>query len=125
MSGAIHIASMLVQANPEESIPPMVASGREIVKAAAKVSSVKRVVYTSSSVTTTLPKPGVEFVIEENTWNDESIEKAWAPPPYERSRSWDVYAAIKASTEKEMWKFVKEQKPSFTLNTVVSNFDRL
>lgn len=67
----------------------------------------------------TSPKPNKEFYIDEDTWNEEDIAAAHAPPPYEPSRSWAVYGASKAEAEQAVWKFVKEQKPGFVANAVL------
>lgn len=80
-----------------------------------------RFVYTSSSVAITIPKPDVKFTISTNDWNDEDVEAAWKPGPYGPERALPVYAASKTQAEQAMWQFVKEEKPSFTLNTVLPN----
>ena len=66
--------------------------------------------------------PNVEFSADESTWNEEAIKAAWAPPPYEgEQRKLDVYSASKTEGERAAWKFMKEQKPGFALNTVLPN----
>jgi hypothetical protein len=47
---------------------------------------------------------------------------AWMPPPYESDRILPVYQASKVQQEQEVWKFVKEQKPNFAVNTVLPDF---
>jgi NAD(P)-dependent dehydrogenase (short-subunit alcohol dehydrogenase family) len=118
MSGALHVASVMGGTEPETLVPAMVASGQQVLKAAAKEPGVKRVVFTSSSTALAFPKPEVEFVIDEKSWNEESIARAWGPA--EQRRPLDVYSTIKAETERAMWKFMDEEKPHFGLNTVVS-----
>ncbi|RAL59679.1 hypothetical protein DID88_000312 [Monilinia fructigena] len=86
---------------------------------AASESSVKRFVITSSSMAVTRPKPNKQYYIDENTWNEEDIKAAYAPPPYEPSRAWAVYGASKAEVERAVWKFVKEKKPGFVANSVI------
>src|SRR2546421_137095 len=75
------------------------------LKAASKEPSVKSFVYTSSSTAAAMPKPNLEFSIDENTWNEETINAAWAPPPYAEERKWLVYAASKAQAEQEVWRW--------------------
>lgn len=100
----------------------MLAALDSILTSAAAVPTIKRFVYTSSSTAATMPKPNVRFTVTDRTWNDEAVEKAWAPPPYTNAREWDVYGASKTQAEKECWKFVREKKPGFVLNTVLPNY---
>ena len=90
-----------------------------LLKSAAKESSVKRFVVTSSSTAATAPYPGKVFHIDSNLWNETDIAEAWAPPSTEPQRGVAVYGASKAQAEKAVWEFVKEQKPHFVVNTVL------
>ncbi|TVY19806.1 Aldehyde reductase 2 [Lachnellula arida] len=58
-----------------------------------------------------------------DTWNEDVIKDAYRDPPYEPERAYPVYAASKTLAEKEAWKFVEEEKPSFVLNTVLPNLN--
>jgi len=82
---------------------------------------VKRLVYTSSSTAMTRPKPTKVFSVDTNTWNQKDVDDAWKPPPYEPSRAMAVYGASKTQAEQEVWKFVKEHHPNFTVNAVLPN----
>ena len=122
MSGVIHVASIVTfEPDPNKVIPGVVKGAINAAAAAAKQTSVKRFVYTSSSTAITAPKPNVEFTISTDDWNDEDVEAAWKPPPYEMDRVWAVYGASKTQAEQEVWKFAKEHKPGFVLNTVLPN----
>ena len=124
MSGVIHVASIVTfDPDPNKVIPGVVAGAVNAAASAAKQTSVRRFVYTSSSTAITAPKPNVEFTISTDDWNDEDVEKAWRPPPYEQERAWAVYGASKTQAEQEIWKFVKEHKPGFVLNTVLPNMN--
>ncbi|KAI9761179.1 MAG: hypothetical protein M1840_002011 [Geoglossum simile] len=105
--------------NPNEVIPITVAGMLNTLNSAAKEQSVKRFVFTSSSTAATLPKPNVEFNIDETTWNDEVLPIAWAPPPYEQSRAFAVYGASKTQAEKDAWAFMEKNNPSFVFNTIL------
>ena len=105
--------------DPNTVIPPTVAATINALKAAAKQPSVRRFVLTSSSSATTLPKSNHEFTVDENSWNDEAVEAANAPPPYEQSRRHTVYAASKTEAEKAAWRFVRETQPDFVFNTIL------
>ncbi|KAI9743079.1 MAG: hypothetical protein M1818_003374 [Claussenomyces sp. TS43310] len=122
VSGIAHVASNVsFDENPNTVIPEVISGVRSILESAAKEPSVKRFVYTSSSTAATAPKPNKKFIITKDTWNNEAIEAAWKPPPYERARAWDVYGASKTQGEQELWKFVAEKKPHFVANAVLPN----
>ncbi|KIY03615.1 uncharacterized protein Z520_00306 [Fonsecaea multimorphosa CBS 102226] len=122
-SGFIHTATpVMVSYDPNEGIPIVVNGTVNALKAAAGEPSVKRFVLTSSSTAAISPKPNVEFSADETTWNEEAVKAAWAPPPYEgEQRKLDVYSASKTQGEQAAWKFMKEEKPGFVLNTVLPN----
>ena len=122
-AGAIHVATPVMQSlDPNEAVPTVVAGAINILTAAAKEPSVKRVVLASSSTAASAPKPNLEFVIDENTWNHEDVEAAWKPPPYEGvARKLAVYSASKMQSEEAAWKWMKDNKPAFTLSTVLPN----
>jgi nucleoside-diphosphate-sugar epimerase len=117
-----HVASTLTfDPNPNKVIPEVLGGINGILKSAAASPSVKRFVYTSSSTAATAAIPNKKFDITTDTWNETDIKAAWAPPPYEDSRKWSVYASSKAEAEKALWEFVKEQKPHFVCNAILPN----
>lgn len=107
--------------DPNKVIPAVVNGAVNVATSATKQASVKRFVYTSSSSAITTAKPNVEFTISTDDWNNEAVEAAWKPPPYEAGREWQTYGASKTLAEQAMWKFVKEQNPGFVLNCVLPN----
>lgn len=122
VSGVAHVASVLTfDPDPNKVIPAVLKGAVNAATSAAKQTSVKRFVYTSSSTAINAPKPNIEFTISTDDWNNEDVEAAWKPPPYEAERAWSVYGASKTQAEQEMWKYVKERKPGFVLNTVLPN----
>ncbi|PQE29196.1 hypothetical protein CJF30_00004232 [Rutstroemia sp. NJR-2017a BBW] len=128
VSGVAHVASnMSFSPDPNQVIPDVLAGVNEILNSAAAEPSVKRFVFTSSSMAATHPKPNEEFFIDENMWNEEDVKAAHAPPPYEPSRAWAVYGASKTEAEQALWKFVKEKNPGFVANAVLpdTNFGKL
>ena len=54
--------------------------------------------------------------MDQDSWNEEAVKRAWAPPPYTPDRAGAVYAASKTQAEQELWKFVKEFEPGFIVN---------
>lgn len=78
--------------------------------------------FTSSSTAATNPVPNKEFNVDQSTWNQYAIDKAWADPPYtEADRAWNVYGASKTQGEQAVWKYVKENNPHFECNTILPN----
>lgn len=99
MQGVVHCASDLsFSANPNDVIPSVVASVKEIMQAADKESTIKRFVYTSSSTAALSPQPDVEIPVTTDTWNDAAVKAAWGSSP----NPWNVYAASKTSGEQEV-----------------------
>ncbi|KAL8825860.1 MAG: hypothetical protein Q9170_007630 [Blastenia crenularia] len=124
VAGVAHVASDLsFSPNPHDVIPGVIAGAVNAASAAAKYPSIKRFVFTSSSAAAATAKPNVEFTITADDWNEEAVEKAWAPPPYTADRALAVYSASKTQAEQELWKFVKDQKPGFVMNAVLPNFN--
>lgn len=118
----IHLASDLTfGSDPNQVITPTVAGVLSILKSAARQPSVKRFVLTSSSAAVLTPKLNQEFSVRKDDWNQEALDVAWAPPPYNPDRAFHVYAASKLEAEKALWKFVKEEKPNFVANAVLPN----
>lgn len=107
--------------DPNAVIPDVVAGINSVMESAAKEPQIKRFVFTSSSTAATNPKPNTKFTIDANSWNNETVEMAWAPPPYEDSRKWAVYGASKTQAEQAMWKFMEDKKPHFVANAVLPN----
>lgn len=122
-SGFIHVATpVMVSYDPNEGIPIVVNGTVNALKAAANEPSITRFVLTSSSTAAASPQPNKEFVIDENTWNDEAVKAAWMPPPYEgEQRKLDVYSASKTEGERAAWKFIQENKPDFEMNAILPN----
>jgi nucleoside-diphosphate-sugar epimerase len=116
-AGVVHLASnMTSSTNYDEVVGDAVDGALGALKSAATQNSVKRFVFTSSSTAATLPKPEKEFTIYKDSWDDEAIKLAQGSEP----DGFTVYAARKTLAEKEVWKWVEENKPSFVVNAGVS-----
>jgi hypothetical protein len=70
-----------------------------------------------------LPHPGKEITITTESWNQEALDLAWAPPPYEAERAFAVYSASKTEGEKALWEFMEKEKPGFVANAVLPNYN--
>lgn len=121
--GIIHTASNTsLSPDPNAVIPKTVAIATLLLKAAKRSSACQRFVFTSSASAAAIPTPDTPCKIDKTSWNDESIETAWASKaPYKPDGFYHVYAASKAEAEKAVWKFVEEEKPNFVVNTIVPN----
>jgi nucleoside-diphosphate-sugar epimerase len=119
-SGVIHVASDLSYNPDPNAVIPTVKNGVvNALNAAARTPSVKRFVLTSSSTAATQLVPNIRRRIDESSYNDEDVKIAWAPPPYDFSRAGAVYSASKVEGERAAWSFVRDEQPSFILNTVL------
>lgn len=124
VDGIAHVAGdMSFGADPNKIITPMVNSVRSLLELAAKEPSVKSFVYTSSNQAMLDRTFDKEFTIDRTWWNEEATKRAWLPAPYNADRIWDVYSALKTQTEQEIWKFNRDKKPNFVINSVLPCFN--
>jgi nucleoside-diphosphate-sugar epimerase len=120
VDGVIDIAvDSQLSPEPEPYIPNTIRRTLNILEAASKNPSVKYVVITSSSMAAVPWKSDVEYTISPDAYNEDFIKLAWDPAFNDPGKMFMVYAAAKAQSEQAAWKFVSENKPSFTLNTVL------
>lgn len=121
--GVIHLVSeMSFLPDPHKIITPSVAFVNNALSSAAKTSSVKRFVYTSSQAV--LPPSTSPGTITGSSWRanaDELIAYAWREP-YTPDKSPIVYTASKILAERACWEFVEREKPGFVLNIVIPGF---
>lgn len=120
VAAVIHVAVIgdLVP-DPNVAIPATIESALSVCRSAAKEPSVKRFVFTSTFWAATFPVPGVgDTITNLDSWNDAAIQAAWAPPPYDADRIMPVYFAAKAEAEKAVWKFLKDEKLPWVVNSV-------
>ena len=119
MSAIIHVAiNTSLDPDPNKVIPHTLHSAVSLMEAALKEPSVKAFVYTSSVCDATRFIPGDTKHVERDSWNDEAVKLAWAPPPYDASRGKIVYDASNAEAEEVVWNFSLERKPHFSVNSV-------
>ncbi|KAL7935932.1 NAD(P)-binding protein [Trichoderma chlorosporum] len=125
VQGVAHIA-MDMDMNPQNHaiIEKTIKSNLQLLKAASKEPSVKSVVITSSLAACTLPTTGSPYKISPATWNTAAIEQTVNPWNGEGNPRWHgivLYGASKARGEQEAFAWVRENKPTFSFNTVVPN----
>jgi nucleoside-diphosphate-sugar epimerase len=124
VSAVIHVASdTSFSPDPHKVIQPSVKGVQQILRSAAKQPKIKRFVLTSSSTAAGVPSYDKENVLTAETWDQEAVDLAWAPPPYTDERSFAVYRASKVEGERALWNFVEEEKPSFVCSTILPNMN--
>ncbi|USW53393.1 Putative NAD-dependent epimerase/dehydratase, maoC-like dehydratase domain, Hydrophobin superfamily [Septoria linicola] len=124
VAGVMHVASdMSFGSDPKVVVGGAVAGVVNALRAAAKTPSVKRVVYTSSSIATTRATSNKKFHIDTSSWNDADADLVKDPNANRNDPYWpsNVYGASKVESERAGWAFVKEHQPQFTFNTVNPN----
>jgi len=120
VAAILHIAYVTrIVPDPNEVITPTVAGIRSIMNSAVQESSVKEIVFTSSALAASSLTQDIDNgIVDRKSWNDTALEAAWAPPPYGISHAMANYPASKVAAEKEVWRFVEENKLPFTVNVV-------
>ncbi|KAL0936728.1 aldehyde reductase ii [Colletotrichum truncatum] len=121
--GVIHtIAITNMDPDPENVVPPNIAATLSIARSAASSPSIKRFVYTSSSGAAAMPKPGVPYEVNPDTYNEEAVAIAYSGKgPKGMAGGYIAYSAAKTKAEQALWKWYSEEKPAFVLNSVVPN----
>lgn len=123
VDGILHIAANVrIDPSETEMVSGAVRGVRNILEAASKETSVRRVVLTSSQVACMATVPGVPYHITADTFNIEAT-KTWEQvcsskrPAAERGLM--LYTAAKTLSELEARAFVREKQPHFVVNYVV------
>ena len=120
MAAIIHVATIgTFDPDASKVITPAVYGITSLLDAASKEPLVKQFVYTSSLAACIAVVPGDNTHVGQDTWNEMVEKLAWAPPPYEPIRPFVVYAASKVASEKALWKWAEDNKPHFTVNTII------
>ncbi|KAG9193974.1 hypothetical protein G6011_04009 [Alternaria panax] len=120
VQGVAHVAVNTNRSHEAEPyVSNMVKETMGILKAAAAEPSVKSVVFTSTALATS--SWGEKGHFEEWKYNEDFIKYAYDPDFHHPSKGFIVYGAAKALSEKAAWKYIQEEKPQFTFNTVLPN----
>lgn len=119
----MHVASPLGGfENATVAVPIGIKGALNALNACAKVPSVKRFVFTSSSLAASFPKPNIECSIDENSYNEEAVDIVKKDPTI---KGLYIYSALKAETEKAVWQWMKDHRPNFVINTIVHSLSYL
>ncbi|KAM0543956.1 hypothetical protein ACHAPJ_012051 [Fusarium lateritium] len=118
-SAVIHLA-MIGESSPDPNVafPSTIEAALTVCRSAAKEPSVKRFVLASGFWSAIWPKPGDTSTITEDTWNDDLVKVAQAPPPYDLSRMLAVYLGARVEAEKAVWKYAADNKLPWVVNSV-------
>ncbi|OGM43401.1 cinnamoyl-CoA reductase [Aspergillus bombycis] len=120
VAGVVHVASDVSLRPDPEIISKSVASTLSVLEVAARHNSVTQVILTSSLSAALLPQPGQPGInIDSSTWNDGAVRSAKDPSVPVAQKPYLVYAASKTESEREAWKWVKQNNPGFDFNTVL------
>ena len=123
-SAIIHAAAVTHYSSTiEKVVPPMIKSVMNVLQAASRNESVRRVVMASSIVAGSAPRPGTKVVINRDTWNDAAVDFVYAErDPNEAELGFafgvQVYAAAKVKSQRAAWEYAKQHPDDFVLNFV-------
>ncbi|EWG55413.1 hypothetical protein FVEG_13416 [Fusarium verticillioides 7600] len=119
VSAVIHLANIGdYTPDPNVGFASAIEAALTVCRSAAKEASVKRFVVAGGLWTSVWPKPGETKTVGQDTWNDDLVKVAQAPPPYELSRILPVYLGARVEAEKAVWKFVKDENVPWEVNSV-------
>lgn len=141
----IQASDMSYNPDPNAVIPRNLAATLNVLRAAAKVPSVARVILTSSVVAAcpaiVAGKDSGHIIIDVgqymleplmsnrrltqslDTWNEPAVMAAWDHNTPDAIKSPVVYVASKVEAEKAAWRWVEEHRPHFEFNTVLPNMN--
>jgi len=123
VSGVINVAGDVSFAADHDKVVKTNVDGIVgLLQAASKVPTIKRVVITSSRVAIFHPAKGDNYKVDNNSYNDVIVKLSQEAPADNPLKPLLAYASGKTEGEKAAWKWVKENKPSFVLNTVLPDY---
>ncbi|KEF53910.1 uncharacterized protein A1O9_10312 [Exophiala aquamarina CBS 119918] len=119
--GLIHVAAdVAFQPDAEKIISQTKMHTVAALQAAARVSTMRSFVLTSSASAACSPSINEQGIaINDDTWNDRAVAAAWCKTTSPEELPYNVYAAAKTEGEQVLWKFARENNPTFTVNTVL------
>ncbi|WQF85189.1 Putative NAD-dependent epimerase/dehydratase, NAD(P)-binding domain superfamily [Colletotrichum destructivum] len=121
--GIIHtLAITSLSPDPTHSVPQNVSATLSVLRSAARSPTIRRFVYTSSSGAAAMPRPGVPYTVDPGTYNHQAVEIAYSRKgPGGMAGGYIAYSAAKTKAELELWRWYREEKPGFVLNSIVPN----
>lgn len=107
----------------KDLINPAVAGTKSMLNSAKKYGkNVKHVVVTSSVAAIYGPPKGDGYIYSEADWNDKAVEDIEANKGSKDFNKMVAYRASKNAAERALWKFQKDESPSFGISVVNPSF---
>jgi len=120
VSGVAHIAGdVSLSLDVNLVIKNTIDGNLSLLRAAAKIPTIQRVVLTSSRIAIFNPNKGDHHKVDTKTFNDDIVKLAFDLPEDHPAKGFMAYAAGKTEGERAVWKYVREEKPPFVVNTVL------
>ncbi|KAG5645393.1 hypothetical protein DXG03_006346 [Asterophora parasitica] len=109
----VNVAS--IKDNEQDMLLPAIWGTRNLLVATKLEPSIQRVVYTSSFAAVCNPPllPHAGHMYTDDSWNPATYDEAKAS-----DNPFFVYCASKTLAEQEVWKYIKENKPSWHATTI-------
>ncbi|GAA5884024.1 hypothetical protein JCM6882_002106 [Rhodosporidiobolus microsporus] len=124
VAGVAHVNAVAGGKNPRPTVDDAIRIVTNMtlscLRSAAREPSVKRFALTSSVTAACRPLPNTEREVGQDTWNEEADRLAREDVPMQ---GFFAYMASKKAGEKAAWAFMKEEKPSFDLFTVLPDMN--
>ncbi|PCH34576.1 NAD(P)-binding protein [Wolfiporia cocos MD-104 SS10] len=125
-TGVAHIALPGGLTDSNDDLPALgIASNQVVLRAVRRTGTVRRVVFTSSSVASVMQSLEYhEHTVTDADWNDKAValfESATEDDKKSSTWPWLRYAALKTLSERAVWKWVDEEKPEFDIVTILPN----
>lgn len=116
----VHVASPTPHPGIEnvtrDIIEPAIRITNSVLFAARRIPTIRRVIITSS-LSNVIRTEDSGTVINEDSWSE-----AESTHDYSGCNPYEAYIASKAIVEKEVWKFVETEKPSFDVITLLMTY---
>jgi len=120
VSGVVHVAGDIsFSTNIDHIIKNTIDGIHNILNAASKVPTIKRFVMTSSRIVKYHAARGDNYTVEKAGYFEKAVKLAHELPNEHPDLPVYGYAAGKIEGDKAAWRWVKEHKPSFVLNSVL------
>lgn len=116
----VHVASPTphpgIENVTKDILEPAIKITNSILFAAMKVTTIRRVIITSS-LSNVIRTEDNSTIVNEDSWSDTE-----STHDYSRCNPYEAYIASKAIVEKNTWKFVETEKPSFDIITLLMTY---
>lgn len=116
----VHVASPTphpgIENVTKDILEPAIKITNSILFAAKKVTTIRRVIITSS-LSNVIRTEDNSTIVNEDSWSDTE-----STHDYSRCNPYEAYIASKAIVEKTAWEFVETEKPSFDIITLLMTY---